>query len=209
MIAVVWKFLRAGGWIVVVALMVVGWIRAEIRRAVARGEATEMARQVRVERARFEKAAEAHSVSEAAASARADSVQRVRDAERRELARLRVVTSAQKQSADSVIATLIDSLPQLAGVRSALDSLDLRANREAEARERAEQDGRDLQGRLDVSNGLLADARQVIADQAETITKLEKVGASGTGLGLVRVLLGGAVLVAATVVVVVVSAGGS
>lgn len=206
---VVWRFLRAGGWIVVVLLVVAGWVRAEIRRAVARGEAAEMARQVRVERARFEKEAEAHQVSEAAASARADSVQQLRDAERRELARLRVATTVQRQSADSVIATLIDSLPQLAGVRSALDSLELRANREAGAREHAEQDARDLQVRLDATKGLLADARQVIADQADTITKLEKVGASGGGLGLVRVLLDGAVLVAAGVVIVVVSAGGS
>lgn len=185
----IWKFLSAGGWIPVLLLAVgatgYGWYRSNLEQARQAGIASQMAKQVFQLRQEFDSAAAVQKVADAEREERvarlaADSAHN--DSVRTQLSRAVVRTS---HRADSLLAWLKDTLPELAGQIAEIQA----AKDTAEQRFQAEKDGRILaeRARDEARAGeaeqkrLLAKAQETISGQATTIEQLQKVGHQRTG----------------------------
>lgn len=201
----IWTFLSKGGWIPVLVLFVAGtgygWYRTELARAKQQGIATQMAKDSYQAHLSFDSAVKKSSYDSAAAAVRIARL--VKDSAanllQRDLLSKAAFTSGQK--ADSVLALLMDSLPQLAGVKAAMDTLRLEVSVERDGRILAERARMEADLATSRAERLLEKAKSVIEDQAMAIDMLSQVG-TGSRTNVFTVILG-AIAITATVVAVV------
>ena len=184
-----WTFFMKGGWILLVGAMLLGWLHTELRRAKAQGVAIQMARQAHEQRQSFTTEWARREMQEWATAERLARLAKdsaVNADRRRHLDR---VVPAVVQRAESILVALQDSLPELAGVRVAIDSLKVQVSIERDGRILAERARAEAdQGKL-ASDALLEVARLTIEVQAAAIAQLEKVGGKGGGLSTLEAVL--------------------
>lgn len=169
--------------LLVAGLAVTGfaWYRTELERARQQGIAETMAKQADLSRLAFDSAMAAQAVSRRAANDRiarltADSAL---NAQRRGV--LADASLRATQRADSILAVLMDSLPQLAGVKAALDTLQQQVLAERDGRILAERGKAEAIASAHEFEVLLASAGKLIEEQAATIKQLKVAGHSGGG----------------------------
>lgn len=200
-----WTFLSKGGWILLAAGVLVGWVHSEKKRAEEVGEQKARAEALQKVADSLSADLAAYVASVVSADQRADSMAAVLRHHDEQAAKMDTAGRRSSSRANATIQQLRDSLPGLAGrlatIQAALDTANARADTEALARTDAEGINADLRGRLEKAEALVARAAVVVPKENQATKELVKQIGSGHGFSVLDGVLATIATVATVVVV--------